>query len=70
MEGCLGLESLWQCSRWFVLALVYFVSEWLWQLNVGSGGSVLLYWEQRYAKSEYQGQGIYKSDLHVFGKSY
>ena len=55
MEGCLGLESLWQCSRWFVLGLGYFVSEWLWQLNVGSGGSVLLYWEQGYAKSEYQG---------------
>ena len=23
-----------------------------------------------YAKSEYQGQGIYESDLHVFRKSY
>ena len=55
MEGCLGLESLSQCSRWFVLGLVYFLFEWLWRLNVGSGGSVLLYWEQGYAKSEYQG---------------
>ena len=37
---------------------------------MGGGGSVLLYWEQGYEKSEYQGQGIYESDLHVFRKSY
>ena len=60
LVGGQGFESLWQCSRCFVLCLGCVVA-------VGTGGSVLLYWEPGYAKKGYQGQGICDNELHVFG---
>ena len=63
LVGGQGLESLWQCSRCFVLCLGCVMA-------VGIDGSMLLYWEPGYAKKGYQGQGICESKLHVFGKNY
>ena len=43
LVGGQGFESLWQCSRCFVLCLGCVVA-------VGTDGSMLLYWEPGYAK--------------------